>query len=219
MKEVIILGTGNSAQYCRWDCEVWGVNGAYAFRHRFAPDTKLKFRLDKLFLADNLFAPDGRLNFNIDVMNSLIEEYGTEIISMYPLKLGKHKLKYKPYPYANISKHFGSEYFTSTICYMMAYALYKRYDHLRLYGVDMASKQEYVLAKGGVEFWVGYALGLGCTIDIATGSTITMPKEGYPYNRPPKVNLKNIDPFGLLKGRNPSSAEQDKISQQINRQG
>ncbi len=224
-KEVIILGTGDSAQFCEWDCEVYAVNGAYNFKDGFKKgqifgDCPNKFRLDKLFMADHLFGIEGAMNFDIDIMNSLSEEFGTEIISMYPMKIGKHVLKYKPYPYRHIVNKFKTDYFTDTICYMIAYALDKytvpainsdgvvRLElteplTIKLRGVDMSTKFEYLARKGWVQCWVFKAHTLGCEVSIAKGSSILQVLEGVAYNRPVKTKRKNVDPYGLLKGKEP----------------
>ncbi len=222
-KSIIILGTGDSAQFCEWDCEVYAVNGAYNFRDGFGEGQIFhgcpnKFRLDKLFMADHLFGPSGMINFDIDTLNSFEGKYGTEVISMYPMKLGKHVLKHKKLPFYHMVRKFQTEYFTDTICYMIAYALDKytvpainsdgivRLElteplTLKLRGVDMASTFEHMARKGGVEFWVSKAHTLGCEVNISHGSQILQVVEGVAYNRPLKIKRKDYDPFGLLKGK------------------
>jgi len=213
MKEIIIMGTAPSAQYCPYDCEVYGVNGAY-HAETDMPGAKEKFRLDKLFLTDTLFNSVGKMLFNIEEINALTQKHGTEIISVHPMKLGKHVLKASKYPYIHIVKKFRTTYFTSTIGYMIAYALDQNTVmvknklgllvpklteplKLKLYGIDMITKLEYQQQKGGVEFWMGYAMALGCEHEISQGSTIMVPPMGTPYGQEIKYDLNLIDPLNL----------------------
>lgn len=213
MKEIIILGTAPSLVHCPFDCEVYGVNGAYMSIDHI-PEKSI-FRLDKLFLTDTLFNSMGKMLFNIDDINALNNKYGTEVISMHRMKLGNHTLKAKKYPYERITKKFRNNYFTSTIGYMIAYALDQHTRltenkhgikipvlteplRLKLYGIDMITKIEYQQQKGGVEFWLGYAISLGCEREIAEGSTIMVPPTGTPYGIEIKYDLKLIDPQNIL---------------------
>lgn len=199
MKEVIILGTGASFIQCPYDCETWGVNGAYTAQ-KIAEHAD-KFRMDKLFISDTVFRPDGSICFDIDDMHQLVEERGTQIITLHKMKLGSIVLKSSIYPYKRIVKKFGTEYFTSSIGYMLAYAIDKNYERIRLYGVDMSSTREYAQEKGGVEFWIGLGMGRGIEFEISEGSTIMCPAMGVPYGWRPKCDLKMIDPNNLLGGK------------------
>ena len=197
MKELIVLGTAPSRHECPYDCEVWGVNGCYTIKPQQIALGK-PFRLDKVFITDHTFSPQGNLHFDIDVMNEMGRKDGTEYITMWPIGFGKRILKSTQYPYDTIVEKFKTTYFTSTICYMIAYALYMNYDKLRLYGIDMSSKMEYMTQKGGVEYWLGRAEERGCEVDIAKGSYILVPDTVTPYGRPREYDMRLIDPHGLL---------------------
>ena len=192
VKEVIILGTGPTAVQCPYDGEVWGVNGAYQLKTQ-DPHARKIFRMDKLFLTHTLFREEGLMNFDVDAMTEL----GCPIISLHKVRW----LKTYRYPYARIVKKFKTEFFTSSIGYMLAYALDKKYNKLRLYGIDMVTRREYLLEKGGVEFWLGYAMGLGCEIFVAPGSAVLVTQTGRPYAKKIKVDLKMVDPYGILSGK------------------
>jgi len=195
MKEVTILGTGASRSFCSYDCETWGVNGAYMIERH--PGLRGKFRMDKLFLTDYLFRVTGQLNFDVKAMNSFSERNNCQMITLHKIK----GLNASLYPYKRIVEKFGTNYFTSSICYMLAYALDKDYELIKLYGVDMSTVLEYYSQKPGVEFWIGMAMMKGCTLDISQGSTIMAPPMGVPYGFRVKYDLKQIDPYNLLKGK------------------
>ena len=213
-KPVIIMGTGYTQKYCPFDVEVWGCNGAYTIKNY--DDFKDKFRLDKLFITDFLYSVEGTLNFDIQGMNELVEKYGTEIVSLHPMP----GLKSIRYPFWRIRRKFKSNYFTSSICHMIAYAIDKGYNDIRLYGIDMSSKREYILQKAGVEYWMGYAQGAGARIFVAEGSTILVPPTIVPYGQKMKYDLKDVDPFKLMKGKYeefPIEEEKEPISVTVER--
>jgi len=72
----------------------------------------------------------------------------------------------KEYPLQEVVKRFGTCYFTSSIEYMIAYALMKGATKLKFYGINMTVKQEYIDQKPGVEFWLGMAKGMGVEYEL-----------------------------------------------------
>ena len=226
-KTIIILGTGESCRWCdfNWvngekipNSEVWGVNGAYTTRRILPRKYKKYFCLDKLFLTDFLFTIEGSMNFLLKELNDLRHQHGCELFSMRNMELGKDKLECRLIPYRKICDYFGlgqKPYFSDTITYMIAYALYTHSElgqlpngvirpeltcplTLRLFGIDMCTNIEYQVSKGGVEFWLGIAKGMGCTITVAYGSAILQNPRPVPYGFRPKIDLNLIDPENIL---------------------
>lgn len=68
------------------------------------------------------------------------------------------------------------QYFTSTVCYAIALAIYQGYDRIELYGVDMANNTEYIYQRDGIGLWFGIALGLGRQVYI--------PRDCFMFNSP-----------------------------------
>lgn len=189
------MGTAPSWDQCKFDTEVWGVNGAYTVKDRVK-----NFRMDKIFITDRMFSPEGTMHFDIHVMNRMGKDFNCEFITLNPISIGKLKLKSTPYPWDEIVEKFKSKYFSSTICHMLAYALWKNYEKISLYGIDMASRREYQQQKGGVEYWLGRAQERGCEITISQGSVLLVPPTTTPYGQDRKFDMSRIDPYGLLKG-------------------
>jgi len=50
-------------------------------------------------------------------------------------------------------------FFTSTVAYAIALAIWKGYQKISLYGIEMRSNTEYQYQRDNVAFWVGLALG------------------------------------------------------------
>jgi len=191
MKQVIILGMGATSIKCTYDCEIWGVNQVY----------RTAKRLDKLFITDPKNKPDGTLAWDWESLNKL----DIPIVSLHRFSELKRLVHY---PYDKIVERFdgmGKEFFTNTICYMIAYALYKGYNKIRMYGVDMATSMEYILERGGIEYWVGRAEGMGVKVECAKGSMICKTPMGVPYGHKLAVNMREVDPYDLCKGGKPSA--------------
>jgi hypothetical protein len=75
------------------------------------------------------------------------------------------------FPFDAAKALFGRTYLTSSTVYMIAYALLHGYQHIRLYGVDMAvDEHEYFLQRPCLEAWLGFARGRGVDIDVHESS-------------------------------------------------
>ncbi len=69
------------------------------------------------------------------------------------------------YPLEEIINKYGVCYFSSSVEYMMAYAMNKGCTEFDFYGVNMSDQQEYIEQKPGVEYWCGLATGMGIKIN------------------------------------------------------
>lgn len=88
----------------------------------------------------------------------------------------------KVYPLEEIVEHFGTNYFTNGISYMIAYALWKGATQLNLYGVNMTVKEEYIAQKPNVEYWIGRAQGMGVKVNFQWRYTsLLKSKDGLIY--------------------------------------
>jgi len=183
IKQVIILGMGPSRDECPFDAEVWSVNNG------FAQVAEQNGHINKIFLAHKQVILNGKNVFNWDAMNKLVEA-GVEIINVHRVK----GLNSKLYPLKRLIKKFGTDYFSNTISYMIAYALDKGYKKIRFYGVDMRETGEYALEKGGVEYWIGRAHGMGVEVTNTPTSTLCLTVTRAPYG------MKDFDPKKFANG-------------------
>jgi len=167
-------------------------------------------RIDKIFMVHSqVLSKDGREYFDWNHFRQL-HEAGCDLINLHKVK----GVPFRRYPLGLIIKKLGLNYFSNTISYMIAYALYKytikdkvtgklsltQPLKLRLYGIDMWESGEYGEEKGGVECWLGYALGLGAEVEISSGSSLFLPVGGMPYGiELPKGDY--FDPLGLFSGK------------------
>jgi hypothetical protein len=90
------------------------------------------------------------------------------------------------YPIDAIQAKFKTNFFVNTICYMIAYALYLGYEKIVLWGCNIIPKSDdepIVKNHPGVEYWIGYAQGLGVEVEVQGESYIlSLPKGRYGYD-------------------------------------
>jgi hypothetical protein len=72
------------------------------------------------------------------------------------------------YPLQSIISKFNSKFFTNSISYMIAFALYNDIKKISIYGVDMDSESEYEFERPSVAYWMGFARGLSVEVEIAS---------------------------------------------------
>lgn len=86
------------------------------------------------------------------------------------------------YPLSLVIERFKTNYFGSTVDYAVALALFEGFDEIHLYGINMINSEEYGYQKPSIDFWCGYALGMGVKIEIRSPlSTIMRTKDGKLY--------------------------------------
>lgn len=106
-------------------------------------------------------------------------------LKIYTTKAWKRFPQAEEYPLHEIVEHFKTCYFTSSIEYMIAYALWKGVKTLKFYGCNMTVKFEYEIQKAGMEYWIGVARGMGVNIQLQPKYTSLLKSRSgllYGYN-------------------------------------
>lgn len=86
------------------------------------------------------------------------------------------------YPLEQIQVFFDTDYFSNTVDYAIALAIYEGYEEINLYGVNMEMDSEYAYEKPGVDFWCGVAKGKGVKMNVhGQRSTIMKTADGFLY--------------------------------------
>lgn len=84
------------------------------------------------------------------------------------------------FPFWELVREFGPYFFTSSIAYMMAYAIKQNPKVIGLYGVEMSHKSEYHSQRHGCHHFIQVARDRGIEV-IAPGSGILTPTPFYRY--------------------------------------
>jgi hypothetical protein len=92
------------------------------------------------------------------------------------------------YPLDDIIKKYGSCFFTCTISYMIAYALFIGVKEIELHGVDLNGTREYIAERPSVFYWLGLAEGLG--VKITMSNNLNKPAFLYGYMDESRKELK-----------------------------
>uniref|UniRef100_A0A6M3L4T9 Putative methyltransferase n=1 Tax=viral metagenome TaxID=1070528 RepID=A0A6M3L4T9_9ZZZZ len=139
MRELIILGKGQSWKDCPFDAECWATSTVLEM-----PEISNYHQIHKVFAFDD---------YNV-TKNGLrtAKKYRIPIVSTQGYATEK-------YPFEDIVRELGYSYFRPTVSYMIAYAIYQGYEKLRLYGIDQAPEWEHLINKPYVMFWLGVATG------------------------------------------------------------
>lgn len=151
MKEVHIIGKGIGWDLAPKEGETWGVNDIILRRDQLA----LCFHMHNLpWIKETDWRSEGK---SIDLIHDKCKELDIPLMTLDEYKGLEKTIKY---PLDEIVETFHTNYFGSSIDLMFAYALYKEYDVINLYGVNMILAQEYSFQKPSMEFWIGLSFGL-----------------------------------------------------------
>lgn len=85
------------------------------------------------------------------------------------------------YPIEEVMKKFDTDYFSSTVDYAIALALYMNYMDIHLYGMTMGDDSDYYKIKCGCDFWCGMVKGMGRKVTVHGTTTVMRTKDGLIY--------------------------------------
>lgn len=87
------------------------------------------------------------------------------------------------FPLELMLKRFGKNWWTSTLAYMMAYAIYLEYDEIAIFGVDMANDEEFYSGqRDSMRRWIEIAEENGIKVHIPWESSLGKPRPLYGYD-------------------------------------
>lgn len=130
--------------------------------------------------------PEGVEKWSVGSAANAFITAGKKIDTYFCLHTGQATIKdhnsicLSDYPIMDIIKYFSSRYFTNSIGYMIAYAIFKGYERIVLIGIDMEVKSEYEFERPCVAYWIGQADARG--IEVVTQNGFCDPIFLYGYN-------------------------------------
>ncbi len=99
----------------------------------------------------------------------------------YPIEAVIKAIGVEKDPYAN------GDYFQSSIAYMLALAIYKQYEEIHMYGVDLITTEEYGDQKPNAEYLIGMARGMGIRVFIPENAALVKSIYRYGYDEGPNL--------------------------------
>ncbi len=120
------------------------------------------------------------------------------------------------FPMEQMVNEFGRDFFTSSFAWMMAKAISDGAKEIALYGIDMASRDEYILQRPGFYFFKHMAESRGIKVSAPNESDIMQPPGLYGYSEVTPFGRKLLARNTELKARlDQMRAERDKLSHNI----
>lgn len=172
-KKVAIVGFASSstmdAPFDDPEYSVWGLNQL----GRFIPRADRWFEIHQNY-AEYVVAGTDHVGF---LRTLPIPVYMTRHWPEFPNSVR--------YPLERMVERF-SDYFTSTIAYMLALAIDEGNERIDLFGIDLSVGTEYVDQRPCVERLIGYADALGITVGIPLVSSLCKHTHRYGYEQDPK---------------------------------
>lgn len=119
-------------------------------------------------------------------------------------------------PKKELVKEFGPYFFTSSFAWMMALAMYEGAKEIALYGIDMASRDEYILQRPGAYFFFEEAKKRGVRMTAPHESDIMQPPGLYGFSEVTQYGRKVLARKVELRDRvNALKAQRDGAAQQV----
>ncbi len=188
MKKVAIVGytlSRDLAPFTDPDFEVWGLNDLYKHIPRY--DRWFQIHTEQEVQRCHLANPAARDTWEAQkqaLSQMKCPVYMQDVHPEIPVSVR--------FPLQEMFEHFGecfvnpkhAEYFTNSISYMIALAIYEQFDEIHVYGVDMATTMadgEYAHQRPSCEFWLGIAAGRGIKLHIPDEADLLKSRFLYGY--------------------------------------
>jgi len=121
-----------------------------------------------------------------------------------------------PLPWKELVAEFKDYFFTSSFAWMMAFAMKMGAKEIALYGIDMASRDEYILQRPGFYFFKHEAERRGIKVTAPNESDIMQSPALYAFSDSTPLGRKILAREAEVKQRvNAMIAERDKLAQNI----
>jgi hypothetical protein len=120
------------------------------------------------------------------------------------------------FPMAQMVREFGQDFFTSSFAWMMAFAISQGAQEIALFGIDMASRDEYILQRPGFFYFRHVAQTRGIRVSAPNESDIMQSPGLYGYSEVLPFGRKVLAREVEIKQRiEPMKAERDKFNHNI----
>jgi len=178
VKKCAIVGcaeTKSQAPFNDPQWEIWGVNNLYLH----IPSWTRWFEIhsvmfdtikQKWFRRMNPDLKKGTYEWSDNFRGQPLQDYIGRLAKMdCPVYMQKHWDAIPgsvPYPLKEVLARFPRQYFTNTISWMLALAIYEGFQEIHVYGVDMAVSTEYFFQRPSCEYFLGIAEGMGIKVYI-----------------------------------------------------
>ena len=190
---ISILGKGLSGLACPFDAdETWGVNNV-ASQLMNCPDCNGEGKVEEVpcvkceGTGKILWYP--QKIHKLFAFDSALEPGYIEDMKKYSQVVSWQPWADIAFPLEEIKNQFKTAYFTNTISYMVAYAIYLKVDKISVYGVDASFGAPYAQENRGVEYWLGRAEQAGIELYLPEKCHILRTVSGNLYGEINDCNM------------------------------
>lgn len=184
-RKVALIGFGATARDCPWQdesWELWGMNGfwraAKADYGVEAPEERYSLWFD-MHSRDYIEAYGKAAGVGDKQQEWLKQEHQFPI---FMLEEHEEFPSVLAFPLELVVKMTGRDYFTSTVAYMLAFALAQAdVAEVGLWGVDLVHSTEYEHQRPCAEYWIGRLEAAGITVTIHPDSALLNGRTRYGY--------------------------------------
>jgi len=192
--EVAIVGFAPSTMedvqflFGKQNCEIWPLNQLYVAWPRIQPSVRMEerrnttrwFQIHHRHSYDQTIGRDHShhewLQKQTDFPIYMMEKYNDiQCSCLFPKQQLLDKFR---------------RYFTNSISWEIALAIYEGFKKIYIYGVDMAQDSEYAFERPSVEFFCGYAEGAGIEVVVPEKSDLLKSAWLYPFEDDSPIRTK-----------------------------
>ena len=184
--KVAIVGCSDSKTGAPFDddsWELWGVNNLFFHIPRWTR----WFEIHNIQFDGQKWLRRGSPDFRGQTVSDYIAGISQMKSPVYMQKKWPQIPTSAAYPVKKIIDHFG-DYFTNTISWMIALAIWMGYKEIGIWGVDMAVDSEYFWQRPSCEFFLGWAKGAGINMHVCPTSDLLKIRYLYGFQEPEMDN-------------------------------
>jgi len=189
VKKVAIVGCSQSkmlAPFGDEEFEIWGVNNLYPH----IPRATRWFEIHNIEKKGDDYYRREDIKFRGQVVKTYLEKMGRwcqeRNCPVYMQQVWDIVPTSVQYPLGDILNVFGG-YFTNTVSYMLALAIYEQFEEIHVYGVDMAVDTEYHHQRPSCEYFLGVAVGRGIKVYIPAEADLLKTRFLYGFEEAKKT--------------------------------
>jgi hypothetical protein len=168
--KIIIIGKGNGWDSAPQDGETWGVHSLCLRR-----PVKMVFDMHKIDDPDYWSKRTEEDNKEQDKIIEYCVDNNIPLVTLKEIENIPSSVKFP-------IEEMPIKYSECSIAYMIFYAVYKGATEIDMYGVLMATDEEYNIQRKSVEYWIGYARGKGIEVNIHEPTYLCKAQGLYGYD-------------------------------------
>lgn len=189
-QRIAMLGFGKSVRECPWQDETWSLWGMNGFWRAAEKDFGITAAEERYTAWFDMHTEEYTREYGKQAGFGDAQDKWLCRMHPFPVYMLGRSDRYPSvwaYPIEEVVALVLRDYFTSTVAYMLAMALYRvrrgeRISEVGLFGVDLVHDEEYGSQRPCAEYWVGRLEDAGVKVTLSEGSAICKQHRRYGYD-------------------------------------